>query len=359
MLQYQGQENEGGTWNQGLSVWAPAQCKSSLHHSCHSCVIKQQSKCCSCLLRWSACSRGMHWDSWGQIRGEPFPPARRRCQQGPATIKKRLLWRQHVHHLQHSRCKGDATSECTQLLHQHQHLDERGKQKMMHGHLSVPDCSGMKSKRRFKSFELHCCKAAGKSHHPRSILYCTGKLGEISQLTLTLTWLLSPLSHLPPHQHTSHTFPEVWSLLLCNDKIIIPRAAAAMATPATENKGNELVVQDWWEELGPFGDVLLTLWKKGKEKVSKPKITGTTCFQNAHFPAKPFACKYKRATRSRRINLHKTGVVLTSKAILWHLQNESRVTTSRDRNPTAKSNHQHVIHCLMARKPSLLSLPNF
>lgn len=96
--------------------------------------------------------------------------------------------------------------------------------------------------------------------------------------------------------------------------------------------------------------------KRGKEKVSKPKIMGTTGYQNAHFPAKPFACKYKRATRSRRINLHKTGVVLTSKAILWHLQNASRVTTSRDRNPTAQSNHQHVIHCLMARKPSLLSV---
>lgn len=88
MPQYQGQENEGGTWYQGLSVWAPTRCKSSLHHSCHSCVIKQQSKCCSCLLRWSACSRGMHWDSWGQIRGEPFPPARRRFQQGPSKDKE-------------------------------------------------------------------------------------------------------------------------------------------------------------------------------------------------------------------------------------------------------------------------------
>lgn len=85
---------------------------------------------------------------------------------------------------------------------------------------------------------------------------------EISQLTLT--WVLSPLSHLPPHQHTSHTFPEVWTPLLCHDKIIIPRAAAAMATPATENKGNELVVQDWWEELGSFGDALLTAEGKGK-----------------------------------------------------------------------------------------------
>lgn len=155
----------------------------------------------------------MHRDSWGQIRGEPFPPARRRFHQGPARIRKRLLRRQHIHPLQHSRCEGDATSECTQLLHQHQHqhLDEKGKQKMMHGHHSVPDCSGMRCKRRFKSFgsitamllaKLTMCPGA-------SILYNTGKSREISQLTLT--WVLSPLSHLPPHQCTSHTFPEVWT----------------------------------------------------------------------------------------------------------------------------------------------------
>lgn len=74
-------------------------------------------------------------------------------------------------------------------------------------------------------------------------------------------------------------------------------------------------MQDWWEELGPFGDVLLTVRKKGKETGSKPKIVGTTCFQNADFLENSFACRYKRDEGSR-INLHKTGIILTSKAIL-------------------------------------------
>lgn len=105
---------------------------------------------------------------------------------------------------------------------------------MMHGHLSVPDCSEKKSKRRFKSSELHHCKAAGKTHHaPRSILYSTGKTRETSQLTLTR--VLSPLSHLPPHQHTSHTFPEVWTLLLAITKslsqgFLLPRQPQPLKT---------------------------------------------------------------------------------------------------------------------------------
>lgn len=99
--------------------------------------------------------------------------------------------------------------------------------------------------------------------------------------------------------------------------------------------------------------------RRERKRGQNSKIMGTWCFQNAHFPEKPFACKYKRDAGSRRINLHKTGTVLTSKAILWHPQNKSRVTTRRDRNPTVQSNHQYVIQCPMARKPSLLFLPNF
>lgn len=150
----------------------------------------------------------------GPVKRRALPTCQEKVpHQGPVRIRKGLHQRQRIHHLQHSRRKGDATSEgypaATPALRPASGQEGEGENYACR--LSIPDFSGMKNNRRCKSFEFHCCNATCKTHDAsRSILYSTGKSGQVSQLILT--WAPTPLSHPPPHQHTSHTLPMVWTV---------------------------------------------------------------------------------------------------------------------------------------------------